>query len=105
MQNASADKIHELKTDVILIQPWMFAALPGDTPHLWLKTRVANLYGRPGWYTGAITRLLVGVTPIDQISAGSPPKPQRKKQNQKKRSVAQRQLGSNGNRQLGIPST
>lgn len=78
MQNAPADKIHELKTDVISIQPWMFATLPGDTPHLWLKTRVENLYDRPGWYTGAITRLLVGVTPIDQISAGLPPKPQRK---------------------------
>lgn len=86
MQNAPADKTHELKTNVISIQLWIFAALPVDAPHLCWKTRVANMYDRlVRWRNYSTVLCLSEFMSIDQISAGLPPKPQtiKKKQKQK----------------------
>lgn len=78
MQNAATDKIHELKTDVISIQAWAFALLPGDAPHLWHAWQICRT-GLGGTLVQLhVCSLPVGVTPIDQISTGLLPKPQTK---------------------------
>lgn len=72
-----------------------------DQRHAW-RSYTSGLVGTTAQLHNC--SLLVGVTPIDKVSISSPPKPQTKKKNLKIR-MAQRQLGSNGNRQLGILST
>lgn len=79
MQNAPTDKTHELKTNVISIQLWIFAALPVDAPHLCWKTRVANMYKLVRRRNYSTVLCLSEFMSIDQISAGLPPKPQTKK--------------------------
>lgn len=79
MQNAATAKIHELKTDVISIQAWTFALLPGDAPHLLVKDTRCEFVGQ-AWVQLHVCSLLVGVTPIDQISSRQLPKPQTKKE-------------------------
>lgn len=79
MQNAATAKIHELKTDVISIRARTFALLPGDAPHLLVKDTRCEFVGQ-AWVQLHVCSLLVGVPPIDQISARRLPKPQTKKE-------------------------
>lgn len=77
MRNAATAKIHELKTDVISIQARTSALLPGDAPHLLVKDTRCEFVGQ-AWVRLRVCSLLVGVPPIDRISARRLPKPRAK---------------------------
>lgn len=104
MQNAATDKIHELKTDVISIQAWTFALLPGDAPHLLVKDTRCKFVGQ-AWVVRWCNCMSVLCLLELHLWIKSPHVRCPNHRQKKKPRMAQRQLGSNPNGDWGsVPS-